>query len=242
MSTAEAVKGRTPIRARCSKITTQHSRHFVHAQPPSRNMFPKSPYRHIPFFPQTPAGFRMLNPSKKPYFRPSIFSRHPSPRVDSPSNSPARESGAPAFFDCNAPPTQGLPHIFQPASANTARVGRPPAKATVPKVFKKSAPKASPSQIIHPRRKHWHKRFTYHLTVTRPGLRRKGPRFCNPAKLRREKAASALNNLENVALKTMQAGGMTAEDRIFLKQLEDPPPRSATQSHAWRCQRGRRTR
>ncbi|KAG1853716.1 hypothetical protein DFJ58DRAFT_789283 [Suillus subalutaceus] len=140
-------------------------------------MFPNSPYRHIPFFAQTPAGFRMLNPSlKNPYFRPS---------------------------------------------ANTARVGRPPTKATVPKVFKKSAPKAFPSQIIHPRRKHCHKRFTYHLTVTRPGLRRKGPRFCNPAKLRREKAASALNDLENVALKTMQAGGMTAEDRIFLKQLED---------------------
>ncbi|KAG1836293.1 hypothetical protein DFJ58DRAFT_847057 [Suillus subalutaceus] len=185
-------------------------------------MFSKSPYRHIPFFPQTPAGFRMLNPSKKPYFLHSIFSRRPSPSVDSPSSSPAREPNAPAFFDCNAPPTQGLPHIFQPASANTARVGRPPKKATVPKVFKKSAPtKAFPSQMIHPRRKHWHKRFTYHLTVTRPGLRRKGPRFCNPAKLRRQKAVAALNNLENVALKTMQAGGMTAEDRIFLKQLEE---------------------
>ncbi|KAG2042620.1 hypothetical protein BDR03DRAFT_568177 [Suillus americanus] len=177
-------------------------------------MFPKSPYRHIPFFPQTPAGFRTLNTSKKPYFRPSIFSRLPSPCA-------AREPNAPAFFDCNAPPTQGLPHIFQPASANTARVGRPPKKAAVPKVFKKSAlSKAFPSQIIHPRRKLWHKRFTYHLTVTRPGLRRKGPRFCNPAKLRREKAAAALNNLQNAALKTMQAGGMTAEDRIFLKQLE----------------------
>ncbi|KAG1801095.1 uncharacterized protein BJ212DRAFT_1399924 [Suillus subaureus] len=187
-------------------------------------MFSKSPYRHIPFFPQTPAGFRMLNPSKKPYFRPSIFSRHPSPCVDSPSSSPTCEPDVPAFFDCNAPPTQGLPHIFQPASANTARVGRPPTKAAVPKpkVFKKSVPtKAFPSQIIHPRRKLWHKRFTYHLTVTRPDLCRKGPRFCNPAKLRREKAAAAPNNLENVALKTMQTGGMTAEDRIFLKQLEE---------------------
>lgn len=160
----------------------------------------------------------MLNPSKKPYFRPSIFSPHPSP---SPSSSPAREPNAPAFFDYNAPPTQGLPHIFQPASANTARVGRLPKKAAVPKVFKKSAPKAFPSQIIHPRRKLWHKRFTYHLTVTRPGLRRKGPRFHNPAKLRREKAAAALNDLKNVALKTMQTDGMTTEDRIFLKQLEE---------------------
>lgn len=160
----------------------------------------------------------MLNPSKKPYFRPSIFSPHPSP---SPSSSPAREPNAPAFFDYNAPPTQGLPHIFQPASANTAPVGRLPKKAAVPKVFKKSAPKAFPSQIIHPRRKLWHKRFTYHLTVTRPGLRRKGPRFHNPAKLRREKAAAALNDLKNVALKTMQTDGMTTEDRIFLKQLEE---------------------
>jgi hypothetical protein len=161
-----------------------------------------------------------MNPSKKPYFPLSIFSRHPSPRTNSPS-SPARESNAPAFFDYNAPPTQGLPHIFEPASANTARVSRP-AKKAASKVFKKSAPtKAFPSQIIHPRRKIWHKRFTYHLTVTRPGLRRKGPRFSNPAKLKREKAAATLNNLENVAFKTMQAGGMTAEDRIFLKQLEE---------------------
>ncbi|KAG1778141.1 hypothetical protein EV702DRAFT_1097223 [Suillus placidus] len=187
-------------------------------------MFYKSPYRHIPFFPQTPAGFRMLNPSKKPWFRPSIFSRDPAARVDSPSRNPAHEPDPPAFFDYNAPPVQGLPHIFEPASANTARVSRPPKNAAAPKIFKKTAPtnlKTSPSQIIHPRRKHWHKRFTYHLTVTRPGLRRKGPRFCNPATLRRQKAAVALNNAKNVALETMQDGGMTAEDRIFLKQLEE---------------------
>lgn len=161
----------------------------------------------------------MLNPSKKPIFRPSIFSRDPSPRVDSSSN--ARKPNSPAFFDYNAPPTQGLPYIFEPASTNTARDRHLP-KNVAPKVFKKTSPtKAFPSQIIHPRRKLWHKRFTYHLTVTRPGLRRKGPRFYNPAKLKREKAAVALDNLENAAFKTMQADGMTAEDRIFLKQLQE---------------------
>ncbi|KAG2359558.1 hypothetical protein BDR07DRAFT_1611301, partial [Suillus spraguei] len=51
-----------------------------HAQSPARIMFSKSPYRHIPFFQQTP-GFRMSNPSKKPHFRPSIFSRDPSPML-----------------------------------------------------------------------------------------------------------------------------------------------------------------
>lgn len=164
----------------------------------------------------------MLKRSKKPHFRPSIFSRNPSPCVDSPSSSPTREPNAPAFFDYNAPPAQGLPHIFQPASANTARVRRPTKNLAAPKVFKKNAPtKVSTSKIIHPRRKLWHKRFTYHLTITRPGLRRKGPRFHNLAKLRREKAAAALNNIKNVAIETMQVDGMNDEDRIFLKQLEE---------------------
>ncbi|KAG2752819.1 hypothetical protein P692DRAFT_20829419 [Suillus brevipes Sb2] len=184
-------------------------------------MFYKSPYCHIPFFSQTPAGLRMLNPLKKPCFRPSIFSRDPC--VDSPSSSPAREPNAPAFFDYNAPPTQALPHIFEPTSANSARVSRPTKAAAAPNVVKKkNAPiKASTSKIIHPRRKLCHKRFTYHLTITRPGLRRKGPRFHDPAKIRREKAVAALNELKIVAVETMQADGMTDEDRIFLKQLEE---------------------
>lgn len=186
-------------------------------------MFYTAPYRHIPFFSQTPTGFRMLNTTKKSRFRPSIFSRDPSPYVDSPSSSPASQPNAPTFFDYNAPPAQALPHIFQPTSANTAHMSRPTKNAAPPKVFKKknASTKASASKIIHPRRKHGHKRFTYHLTITRPGLRRKGPRFHNPAKLRREKAAAALNNLKNVAIETMQADDMTDEDRIFLKQLEE---------------------
>jgi hypothetical protein len=163
----------------------------------------------------------MLNPLKMPCFRPSIFSRDPC--VDSPSSSPAREPNAPAFFDYNAPPTQALPHIFEPTSANSARVSRPAKTATAPKVAKqkKASIKASTSKIIHPRRKHCYKRFTYHLTLTRPGLGRKSPRFHSPAKLRREKAVAALNELKVVAVETMQADGMTDEDRIFLIQLEE---------------------
>ncbi|KAG2754053.1 hypothetical protein P692DRAFT_20828144 [Suillus brevipes Sb2] len=180
-------------------------------------MFNK-PFRHIPFIAQTPAGFRTLRLPKKPRFRPSIFS--PSPCVDSPASSSARAPNAPAFFDYNAPPTQALPHIFQPVSANPARVRRPTKTTAAPKVAKKASIKASTSKIIHPRRKHWPKRLTYHLTLTRPGLRRKGPRFHNPAKLKREKAAAALDDLKNVAIETMQVDGMTDEDRIFLKQLQ----------------------
>ncbi|KAG2140597.1 hypothetical protein DEU56DRAFT_285999 [Suillus clintonianus] len=154
-----------------------------------------------PFLPQIPAGFRMLSPMK---------------------NSPAREPKAPALIDNNAPPTQGLPYVFEVNSSNTTHVGRTPKTACMPKVFKKSAPiKPSPSQTAHTRRKHGHKRFTYHLSLTRPGLRRRGPRFNRPAKLQREKAVVALDKLEDIAFQTMQAGSMTDEDRIFLKQLEE---------------------
>jgi hypothetical protein len=180
-------------------------------------MFNK-PFRHIPFIAQTPAGFRTLRLPKKPRFRPSIFS--PSPCIDSPLSSPARAPNAPAFFDYNAPPAQALPRIFQPTSANPVRVSRPTKNTAAPKVAKKASIKASTSKIIHPRRKHWPKRLTYHLTLTRPGLRRKGPRFHNPAKLKREKGAAALDDLKNVAIETMQVDGMTDEDRIFLKQLQ----------------------
>ncbi|KAG1767409.1 hypothetical protein EDD22DRAFT_799291 [Suillus occidentalis] len=182
-------------------------------------MFNK-PYCHIPFVAQTPAGFRMLRaPKKKPRVRPSIFS--PSPCVDSPSSTPARAPNAPAFFDYNAPPAQALPHFFQPTSANPARASRPTkTTAAAPTVVKKknASIKVSTSEIIHSRRKLWPKRLNYHLTIAR--LRRKGPRFHNPAKLKREKAAAALNDLKNVAIETMQVDGMTDEDFIFLKQLQ----------------------
>jgi hypothetical protein len=120
-----------------------------------------------------------------------------------------------------APPAQALPDILQSTSTNTARIGRPTKTSVATKVFKKNASiKVSTSKMIHPRRKLWHKRFSYHLKITRPGLRRKGPRFRNPAKLRREKAVADLNELKIVAVETMDSDGMTDEDRIFLKQLE----------------------
>ncbi|OAX40453.1 hypothetical protein K503DRAFT_614425 [Rhizopogon vinicolor AM-OR11-026] len=159
------------------------------------------PYRHVPLFPKTPAGFRMFNsPGPKPCFRPSIFSRNLAPNLGT--------NPAPPLFDYNAPPTHGLSHIFGPTPTPKNVTPRP-------KVYKKT-----PS-LITPRRKHGHKRFTYHLTVTRPGLRRKGPHFRSPAKIKRENAVVALNKLEDVASETMQTGRMTREDHIFLKQLEE---------------------
>ncbi|KIK32403.1 hypothetical protein CY34DRAFT_814329, partial [Suillus luteus UH-Slu-Lm8-n1] len=103
---------------------------------------------------------------------------------------------------------------------NTAHVSRPTTKTSAaPKIFKTNTPiKASTSKTIHPRRKLWHRRFTYHPTIARPGICRKGPRFRNPAKLRRENAVAALMTSK---LSPMEADGMTDEDRIFLKQLEE---------------------
>ncbi|KAJ8587373.1 hypothetical protein M405DRAFT_863809 [Rhizopogon salebrosus TDB-379] len=150
----------------------------------------------------------MSNPPK-PRFRPFIFSRNPAPH---PSTNPV-----PPLFDYNAPPTQGLPHTFEPVPTNAGRVNLTPKNVTParPKVYKKA-----PS-LTTPRRKHGHKRFTYHLTVTRPGLHRRGPRFRTPAQIKRDKAAAALDTLEDVAYETMQSDRMTREDRIFLKQLEE---------------------
>jgi len=202
VSTAAQLKIRTYDVSKLSIQQRKTSRHSPESDYPATfrkiKMF-SSPYRHVPFFPKSPAGFRTFNPPN-PRFRPSIFSRNP-----------VNANPAPPLFDYNAPPTQGLPHIFEPTLANDNAKNATPR----PNVYKKT-----PS-IITPRRKHEHKRFTYRLSATRSTLRRKGPRFRTSAKIKRENAMVALDKLEDAACETMHTGRITREDQIFLKQLEE---------------------
>jgi len=164
------------------------------------------PYPHVPLFPKIPAGIR----TPKPCLRPFIFSRNHNP--------PLRTNPVHPLFDDNAPPTEGLPQIFEPKTTKAGNTDRTPKNVTPllrPKVYKKT-----PS-LIPQRRKHGHKRFTYNVSVTRRGVRRRAPRFRTAAQIKRENAAVVLNRLEDVADDTMQTGRMTHEDHIFLKQLEE---------------------